>query len=290
MGIVIFGKNDSNKIQGTLSTISGDLHAKDTNTLIGAVALAEGEWTGDQNNLADITGNLTTLDGVFEGYSSANSIEGELATLTFEGIIATSNCVKLEGDLIYPDIQLYGGGAIDSELEPALISGELTGTVPTIGSMSLECPLIEGTLYCGAEFNLESVIITGDMTGTVPVVGNFNAESKLSILTGSFDAIVPFGADLVGDLAQPTGVWTAHTDTSGQIQGTLSTLTGNLHAQTESQGSLEGDLQILSGYLHAQHSAVGDIEGDLSVLIPTLGLTSGSYDYRILRFVRGETR
>lgn len=291
MGVAVLVGKQSNNLRGDLTVLSGDIHARDENLLVSPLAIATGEWTGDQNNLADLAGDLVTLEGTFEGYSSANIIEGELTVLDLEGFITTSNYIAIEDVLPGIEGTFYGGGTVEGEL--SVLAGELTGTVPTVGNIDHTSIILEGSMSCGAEINFafSPILLTGDMSVTVPVIGSINEESKLSILTGSFDAIVPFGADLIGNLSILAGTITAHTDTSAQIQGYLTTLIGDFHTQTEVSGSLAGDTITLSGYMHAQYSVNGDIEGDLSGLISTLGLTGDEpYDYTILRFVRGETR
>lgn len=290
MGVVVLVGKQSNNLRGNLTTISGDLQGGAGNLLAGPVAVIEGSVSADQNNYANIYGWLETISGSLNGYSSANTIEGELAGLEdFPGLTATSNRVVIESELPGIEGAFYGGGAIEGELN--LIEGALTGTVPVVGRIEHIGPMITGSMFCGAEINLVSVLLTGSMSASVPSIGRISGESKLSVISGSLNAIVPFEANLVGELQTLTGTITAHTDVSSQIAGTLNILTGSMHAQTEIAGSLEGELQLLSGYMMGVHSSIGRIEGALSILTPTSGFQDAAvYDYGILRFVRGETR
>lgn len=290
MGIVVLAGKSPSNISGELSTITGDLHVKDENVLAGAVASIEGEFLVDQYNSANIFGWFNTISGSLTAHSSVNVIEGELVNLDLEStIVATSNQVIIESDLLGIEGALYGGGAIEGDF--SVLEGELTGTVPSVGRIEHSGVLLEGSMSCGAEINFTSTLLEGSMEASVPSVGRISGEAKLSVLTGSFEAIVPFGADLVGELRTLTGSFTAHTDVSSRVAGTLSRLTGSIHVQTEVSGVIEGEFRALSGHIHAVHSVVGAIEGELASLTPKSSIyDTGVYDYGILRFVRGETR
>lgn len=290
MGVVILKGRAGNNLRGDLTVISGGVQGGPVEYIIGDLSVLEGYVTGDQRNSGYIFGALDILEGDIQTRQLEAEIAGELSVLDTEGFVASSNRIALEDELPGLEGSFYGGGVAEGEL--SLLEGEFTGTVPVIGNIDHTGMLLEGNMYGGAEIDFAlNALLAGDMQAIAPTIGRISEESKLSILTGSFDAIVPFGADLTGDLETLAGTLEACTDTSGQIQGSLVTLTGNLHTQTEVAGTLEGDLKTLSGYLHAQHSANGDIEGNLSVLISSLGLTGDEpYDYRILRFIRGETR
>ena len=290
MGLVVLVGKIADNISGSLSTISGDLHVQDENLLIGTVAGIEGELSGDQINYATLTDPFQLASGTFIAHSSINVIEGELVGIEeLGGFTATSNRVAIESELPGIEGAFYGGGAIGGEL--ALIEGEMTGTVPVVGRIEHSGITLEGSMSCGAEINFTSVLLNGYMNATVPSVGRIPAESKLSVLTGSFEAIVPFGADLVGELQTLTGTFTAHTDVSSRMAGSMITLTGNIHAQTEVLGTLEGELPLLSGSMAASHSVIGAIEGELATLTSDSVLHDDEdHEYGILRFVRGETR
>lgn len=318
MGISILGGGGINEIIGSLSVISGTIHATRATTIRGSLSIITGEFQavypnyiigplssiegdvhGDQNNSCTIGfagGCLRNIDDAvpessFRGYSSANKIEGDICPLDPLGdcITATSNCIVLGDDLHHSTIQLFGGGSIADELE--LVTGEISGTVPSIGTIEHTSIILTGTLYGGIEVKGSLRTISGDLEASVPSVCTINSEAKLSILQGNLEAIVPIGAELLTDLAVLTGTITAHTDTSGQITGTIITLEGNIHTQTEIEGDIATNLKTLSGYMSAIHSTRGDIDGNLSILIPTPGFKDGeAYDYRVLRFIRGETR
>ena len=292
MGISILGGKGGNFIEGLLSTISGDLHIEDIEGFIAwSAPIIDGAFEGTLHYYGDIDGELSTVGGDF-WVRNAASIEGELSVFAGEGLstlTGSSNCIALEGELFMPTGVLTAGGEIVDDL--ALMSGVFTGTVPSVGRLDLVSPLVDGELTAGGEIIVTSIILSGDLHAVVPSVANISGASELSMLAGSFSGSVPIGCEITGTLRMPTGVWTGHTDTSGGIQGTQVVLTGEIHGLTGVNGDLTCSFLTISGYFTGFMSPIGDLVGDLATLNPTPGFQDAEeYQYRVLRFVRGETR
>jgi len=291
MGISILGGDAGNYVAGSFSVLSGDIHVKDENTLAGEVNAVGGLFNGTQVYYASLEGNLSTIEGYLWA-RNGGSIEGELLTLDtpIEGaLIGASNGIALEGELFIPTGSLTAGGELVSELSP--VEGEFTSSVPSIGTIDLISPLIEGEFTAGGELIITSVTLTGDLHAIVPVSGSINALSELQVLEGALSGLVPLTCAITGALRLPIGNLTGHTDNTSRVQGTLVTLTGSLTGLTEVNADLTGELKMISGQLTGVLSTVGNITGDLRTLKATPGFKGAeTYGYQVLRFIRGETR
>ena len=296
MGIVVLN-GDLPGFNGELVVVAGECSGGRAPYIEGYVPVF-GNFTSTLHGawvVGEITDDLPVLSGDTL-IGNGPFIEGELPFIddvaAVDSLTGTSNKLALEDELPLITGELVPGGELGGELP--LWEFTLTGMVPSVGSLTMETPVLHGESFAGAQLTANVPGIAGYGTATVPTVGTVSSLARLPSLSGNLAAKTPFIGSMSGNMPGLASFMGGYQEPIASLSGGLPrALSGVLSGQAGVNGALTGVLTGLDTHnsaLTGDFIPVGNIDGTLPGVCAGNIHDDEDYYYGILRHVRGQVR